>query len=409
MFLDGAPVKNDFLEEQNLEPNRKDSPPLNLYERLHSDGKIDEASRFVNSKDYLIVPAAFKVSDLMSVAMRMRRLYEENRPMGLAAYMYATFRASFIFGLESELSGISEKIAEYWAGKYNQYKNVFSTSIEGPYGMSPEDYMDAHEGYVWGTKIRNDPNSDFYKMMKAWGLDKPVEQGKSGQMAPIRRFLVPRIVSGSKRADSEDGGAEISPGMFRFGFSKGATRRNDSDGFNQFAGLSWFAEAGQLQRTSKHSIRAFISPSKGESGHVEPVSTLVTNWRSKAGAMPGMRSFAPVGDGLNPRSMVEEAGTAPTIGDGNPRGSFAAQSLRHISGGMSRADISSGLRRVSESLDAGAGYGVQSFADGTVTSQINLARALDDYFNRQARLPPSGATAFDPRLTPAWAGLKLPV
>ncbi len=42
-------------------------------------------------------------------------------------------------------------------------------------------------------------------------------------------------------------------------------------------------------------------------------------------------------------------------------------------------------------------------------AQPQLARALDDYFALQARLPPSGATAFDPRLTPAWAGLKLPV
>jgi|GEM_PF-2619051 hypothetical protein len=39
----------------------------------------------------------------------------------------------------------------------------------------------------------------------------------------------------------------------------------------------------------------------------------------------------------------------------------------------------------------------------------NLLRELDEYFMRQARLPPSGATAFDPRVTPAWAGLKIPM
>lgn len=39
----------------------------------------------------------------------------------------------------------------------------------------------------------------------------------------------------------------------------------------------------------------------------------------------------------------------------------------------------------------------------------DMSRAIDDYFARQARLPPSGAMAFDPRLTPTWAGLKLPV
>ena len=39
----------------------------------------------------------------------------------------------------------------------------------------------------------------------------------------------------------------------------------------------------------------------------------------------------------------------------------------------------------------------------------DMSRAINDYFVHQARLPPSGAMAFDPRLTPAWAGLKLPV
>jgi hypothetical protein len=38
----------------------------------------------------------------------------------------------------------------------------------------------------------------------------------------------------------------------------------------------------------------------------------------------------------------------------------------------------------------------------------NLRLAMSDLLNAQARLPPSGPTAFDPRLTPAWAGLKLP-
>lgn len=40
--------------------------------------------------------------------------------------------------------------------------------------------------------------------------------------------------------------------------------------------------------------------------------------------------------------------------------------------------------------------------------QAELRRAVGELLDRQARLPPSGATGFDPRLTPAWAGLKLP-
>ena len=40
--------------------------------------------------------------------------------------------------------------------------------------------------------------------------------------------------------------------------------------------------------------------------------------------------------------------------------------------------------------------------------QFDIGQALKEYFYQQSRLPPSGTTAFDPRLTPAWAGLKLP-
>jgi len=37
-----------------------------------------------------------------------------------------------------------------------------------------------------------------------------------------------------------------------------------------------------------------------------------------------------------------------------------------------------------------------------------LKLALQEYFDQQSRLPPNGATGFDPRLTPAWPALQLP-
>ncbi len=42
-------------------------------------------------------------------------------------------------------------------------------------------------------------------------------------------------------------------------------------------------------------------------------------------------------------------------------------------------------------------------------ARSDFDRAIQDFFMRQARLPPAGGMAFDPRLTPAWAGVKLPV
>jgi hypothetical protein len=46
-------------------------------------------------------------------------------------------------------------------------------------------------------------------------------------------------------------------------------------------------------------------------------------------------------------------------------------------------------------------------AYGTV-DQRQLGRALAELLDQQGRLPPTGATGFDARLTPAWAGQKLP-
>lgn len=41
-------------------------------------------------------------------------------------------------------------------------------------------------------------------------------------------------------------------------------------------------------------------------------------------------------------------------------------------------------------------------------SQLAVEQAIDAYFFRQSRLPPNGGAAFNPYLSPIWAGLKLP-
>jgi hypothetical protein len=40
--------------------------------------------------------------------------------------------------------------------------------------------------------------------------------------------------------------------------------------------------------------------------------------------------------------------------------------------------------------------------------QKDFTRALQNYCSRQSHLPPTGSTAFNPYLSPAWAGLKIP-
>ena len=52
-----------------------------------------------------------------------------------------------------------------------------------------------------------------------------------------------------------------------------------------------------------------------------------------------------------------------------------------------------------------AGFSASGSGDA---SGADFDDALEEYFFRQSRLAPSGGTAFDPRLSPLWAGLKLP-
>jgi hypothetical protein len=69
-------------------------------------------------------------------------------------------------------------------------------------------------------------------------------------------------------------------------------------------------------------------------------------------------------------------------------------------------------RQMSHKSDPVSSNGSQHSARHVPAEQkldpLKLGGMLEELLTRQARLPPSGATAFDPRLTPAWPGLKLP-
>jgi hypothetical protein len=43
-----------------------------------------------------------------------------------------------------------------------------------------------------------------------------------------------------------------------------------------------------------------------------------------------------------------------------------------------------------------------------VVTPADIERALESYFFRQSRLPPTGGAGFNPMLSPVWAGLKIP-
>lgn len=112
------------------------------------------------------------------------------------------------------------------------------------------------------------------------------------------------------------------------------------------------------------------------------------------------RSFAP-------RSVNAKSG------DANRKNSGASETGFPVAAPHSRleqapAQIAAGGQRDIEAADrisARRPYSRDVRRDGKVPDFDN---SLDNYFVRLMRLPPSGMTGHDPRLSPTWAGLQIP-
>ncbi len=109
------------------------------------------------------------------------------------------------------------------------------------------------------------------------------------------------------------------------------------------------------------------------------------------------------------RHGVMAESLAPIVINGIAQTGFGDPPAGRYPGDASGFETRSRRWREEASSDTESEYKVSGLSGAAVTSPVNFSHMLDDYFIRQARLPPSGATAFDPRLTPAWAGLKLPI
>ncbi|MCB5945719.1 hypothetical protein, partial [Acidocella sp. KAb 2-4] len=86
---------------------------------------------------------------------------------------------------------------------------------------------------------------------------------------------------------------------------------------------------------------------------------------------------------------------------------------RALGGGRREAHMAGALAALARQGAAPAVMPAAPMAGGgsrpePVVDERDLAQALRAYFFRQSRLPPAGAAGFDPRLTPAWAGIKIP-
>ncbi len=112
---------------------------------------------------------------------------------------------------------------------------------------------------------------------------------------------------------------------------------------------------------------------------------------------------------IGPRSNVTNASIAATMANRDTESKFSDRPPGTVPVHVLEVKLHNSLDWEAASSEAGAVYGVREPLSAITALPNNLLRALDEYFMRQARLPPSGVTAFDPRLTPAWAGVKIPM
>jgi hypothetical protein len=160
-------------------------------------------------------------------------------------------------------------------------------------------------------------------------------------------------------------------------------------------GMHFFQAAGVVDRANLSSRRVRSAVNR----NMENAQTL-------------MRSGAPQSSyklNLSSRSGVMTTGFAPMTANGPTKSRFERPTQWRNSGDIPLDGDGDIFRKPKEAFDVGAEDQIPGLSGNVTASSVELSQALEDYFTRQARLPPSGATAFDPRLTPAWAGVKLPV
>jgi len=108
-------------------------------------------------------------------------------------------------------------------------------------------------------------------------------------------------------------------------------------------------------------------------------------------------SFAPIGAGdLGPAARFAAHAGVPAATETFTPG--------EIAGGV---DMAGQPRTGDNAANSGTMPGMSETLSPTMR-QADFARALDACFARLSRLPPIGGAAFNPCLSPLWAGLKLP-
>lgn len=423
--IDGHEIADDYYFTDGV----GGSNAVNFYKKRTTDGLIDQRSQFHNDMNFLIVPQNFDMLQVMFTAKAVGDLYRAHHEVQAEALMFGAFHeggsldyqrgqafgvpaneidlaavdsASFMFGFTSKLAGISEEEAEKEAGKYNKIKN--GLTVTGPYGMNPRDYKEFAAGYDFAREAENDPHSSVNKMMKAFGLGEPKPPGQSKPLAPRGRIGTPEHVGGQKHADNGD----TVPTTFGSYFHSMYVGPESQDAL---AGqLNWVNQIDYPASSTEFGHAIFFSSFMGrEDATGGELFALATRWFSGGDRLPGSRSFAPVGADVMPASSGSLWSPAKIAVTGKGYPNFAGE------GPWRRSESVLGIgnelvrgQRVT-SFEDGVKQSVSDVESRSEISDQSISQALNEFFMHQARLPPSGGSAFDPRLTPVWAGVKLPV
>jgi len=154
------------------------------------------------------------------------------------------------------------------------------------------------------------------------------------------------------------------------------------------SGLAFNASAAADQSPELKSIRC-VSDVADELGHAQLLA--IGGHRYTARQESTVGSIAPIG------RVAGRRGTVP-----NQMSMPARLEARAVEFGS----------KTKNNLDEAAATVEQDITQAPAFATAEVSRfgpAIEAFFLRQARLPPSGATGFDPKITPLWAGLKLPV
>jgi hypothetical protein len=422
--LDGKPILNPYLARDS-NPDR-----INYYRSLDSKGKIEETSVFKNSNGYLIVPADFDLNEVFPFAKEINKLYEGSHFLKLKAFMKATFAdggkldiqrgiskgvppnefdpaavgsASFIFGITSEVSGLPEKVSEFGGGLYNLERFKFS-NMAFPYGLSRQDTENFEAGFAWAKAQMHDPNSTFYKQAKAFGLGVESQPKRSGSLAPRGRFVAPPNTKNGSNHASNDGGAAP--------FGQPANG-GIYDAFSGAGGPAMFAMLDLMPtlygRGAASAGAAFFLARSERAAAAEGTLASGVRWHSQVKSMNGAKPLAPRGAGLQQRfgqsTTVNELTAMLSATHTAPAGLTMQRATSSRSSFEVRRPFSA---QTSSDVDDTVPQSLFTAFDNKYVSRDEIGSVIDDHLNRQARLPPSGYTGFDPWLSPAWPGRKLP-